>query len=127
MAKIEKAKVMRRAWAIYRAGLVVRFSRSAFAAALRQAWEDLRQPDAPVTPWEIIRRYAGMPRTLPRGEVIARLESALTVAQGRAAQYSRAAAPRSWSAAKHRSADLLRVANIAAILRAERAAAGLAA
>lgn len=127
MAKIDKANVMRRAWAIYRASLVVRFNRSAFAAALRQAWEDLRQPDAPVTPWEILRRYAGMPRTLPRGEVIARLESALTVAQGRAAQYSRAAAPRSWSAAKHRSADQLRVANITAILRAEKAAAGLAA
>jgi len=127
MAKISKSQVMKRAWAIYRTGLVVRFSRAAFAAALKQAWEDLKRPDAPVTPWEIIRKYAGMPRTLPRGEVIARLESALAVAQSQAAQYSRAAAPRSWSAAKHRSADLLRVANITAILRAERAAAGLAA
>ncbi|QRG05919.1 hypothetical protein EZH22_23320 [Xanthobacter dioxanivorans] len=127
MAKIAKSEVMRRAWRVYRLSLAVRFDRAAFADCLRQAWADLRQPDAPVTPWEVLQRYTVIPRTLPRGEVITRLESALRVAQGRAAQYARATAPRSWSAAKHRSADLIRVANIEAIVRAEKAAAGLAA
>lgn len=127
MAKIEKTQVMNRAWAIYRQSLAVCFSRAAFAACLRQAWADLRQPDAPVTPWEVLQRYTVMPRTLARAEVIARLESALRVAQGRAAQYARAAAPQSWSAAKHRSTDLMRVVNLEAIVAAEKAAAGLAA
>lgn len=127
MTKIAKSEVMSRAWSIYRLSLAVRFSRAAFAACLRRAWADLRQPEAPVTPWEVLQRYTVIPRTLPRAEVITRLESALRVAQGRAAQYARAAAPRSWSAAKHRSADLMRVANLTAILAAEKTAAGLAA
>ena len=123
MAHIEKAKLMHRAWALLRLSMQP-FARPAFAACLRQAWAEAKA--APVTPLDRLQRASAgivaITAGMARDEVIRRLEGALTVARSRAAQYSRAGAPRSSSAGKHRSTDLLRVANLEAILARETAA-----
>lgn len=116
--------IMRRAWSLLRQSMAP-YSRPAFAAHLRQAWHEAR--NAPVTPWGVLQRYVPVARGSDRAEVIRKLENALAEARSRAAKYSRAGAPSSWTAGKHRSNDLMRVANVEAILRAEKAAAGLAA
>ncbi|QRG07926.1 hypothetical protein EZH22_06065 [Xanthobacter dioxanivorans] len=116
--------IMRRAWSLLRQSMAP-YSRPAFAAHLRQAWHEAR--NAPVTDWAVLQRFIVVSRGAHRAEVISKLENALAVARGRTAQYRRVGAPTSWTAAKHRSSDLMRVANIEAILRAEKAAAGLAA
>ena len=121
MAKIEAAKVMRRAWGLFRLSMQ-RFSRTAFAGFLRQAWAEAK--DAPVTPYADIQRWAPVSFGASRKEVIRRVELALASARVRAARYSRAGEPRNWSAAKHRSADLLRVANLEALLATENAGRG---
>ncbi|MFG1206902.1 hypothetical protein [Xanthobacter flavus] len=116
--------IMRRAWALHRQSMAP-YSGPAFAAHLRQAWHEAR--NAPVTDRSILQRYIGISRGAHRAEVIGKLENALAEARSRSAKYSRAGAPASWSAGKHRSNDLMRVANLDAILRAEKAAVGLAA
>ncbi|MFS8037715.1 hypothetical protein ACI7BZ_12275 [Xanthobacter sp. AM11] len=116
--------IMRRAWSLLRQSMAP-YSRPAFAAHLRQAWHEAR--NAPVTPWDVLQRYIVVSRGAHRAEAIGKLEDALAVARSRSAQYSRAGAPASWSGSKHRSADLMRLANVEAILRTEKAAAGIAA
>ncbi|MEP9355995.1 hypothetical protein ABLE93_20670 [Xanthobacter sp. KR7-65] len=125
MTTIDRKSVMRRAWSLFRQSMALRFDRAAFAAHLRQAWAEARE--APVTAWPVLQRYVICHRGMSRAEIIARAELALATARSRFAGYSRAAAPRNWSAGKHRSADMMRVANLEAIVRAEKAAAGLAA
>ncbi|MFG1263633.1 hypothetical protein [Xanthobacter aminoxidans] len=116
--------IMRRAWSLLRQSMQP-YSRSAFAAHLRQAWHEAR--NAPATDWAVLQRYIVVSRGAHRAEVIGKLENALAEAGSRSAKYSRAGAPASWSAGKHRSNDLMRLANVEAILRAEKAAAGLVA
>lgn len=125
MAKIESSQVMRRAWSLFRQSMALRFDRAAFAGFLRQAWAEARE--APVTEWAVLQRYVICQKGMARGEIIARAETALAAARSLAAGYTRAGAPRDWYAAKKRSADIMRVANLEAIVRAEKAAAGLAA
>ncbi|WP_029555204.1 hypothetical protein [Xanthobacter sp. 91] len=121
---LNKSLLMRRAWALHRQSMAP-YSRAAFAAHLRQAWHEAR--NAPATDWAVLQRYIVVSRGAHRAEVIGKLENALAAARSRSAKYSRAASPASWSAGKHRSADLMRLANVEAILRTEKAAAGLAA
>lgn len=116
--------IMRRAWSLLRRSMTP-YSRPAFAAHLRQAWHEAR--NAPVTDWAVLQRYIVVSRGAHRAEVIGKLDNALAEARSRSAKYSRAGAPTSWTAGKHRSNDLMRVANVQAILRAEKAALGLAA
>lgn len=116
--------IMRRAWSLLRQSMAP-YSRPTFAAHLRQAWHEAR--NAPVTDWAVLQRYIVVSRGAHRAEVIGKLENALAEARSRSAKYSRASAPTSWSAGKHRSNDLMRVANVEAILRAEKAALGLVA
>ena len=116
--------IMRRAWSLLRQSMAP-YSLPAFAAYLRQAWHEAR--NAPVTDWAVLQRYIVVSRGAHRAEVIRKLENALAEARSRSAKYSRAGAPTSWTAGKHRSNDLMRVANVEAILRAEKAAAGIAA
>lgn len=121
---LNKSLLMRRAWSLLRQSMAP-YSRPAFAAHLRQAWHEAR--NAPVTDWAVLQRYIVVSRGAHRAEVIRKLENALAEARSRAAKYSRAGAPTSWTAGKHRSSDLMRVANVEAILRAEKAAAGITA
>lgn len=116
--------IMRRAWSLLRQSLQP-YSRPAFAAHLRQAWREAR--NAPVTDWVVLQRYIAVSRGAHRAEVIGKLENALAEARSRSAQYSRAGATASWTAGKHRSADLMRAANVEVILRAEKDAASLSA
>ena len=101
---------MRRAWALLRLSMQP-FARPAFADCLRQAWAEAKA--APVTPLDRLQRASAgigaITAGMARDEVIRRLEGALTVARSRAAQYSRAGAPRNWSEGKHRSAETLPV------------------
>lgn len=121
---LNKSLLMRRAWALHRQSMAP-YSRPAFAAHLRQAWQEAR--NAPVTDWAVLQRYIVVSRGAHRAEVIRKLENALAEARSRSAKYIRAGAPTSWSAGKHRCNDLMRAANVEAILRAEKAAAGIAA
>jgi hypothetical protein len=116
--------LMRRAWALHRQSIQP-FRPPAFAAHLRQAWHEAR--NAPVMDWAVLQRYIAVSRGAHRAEVIGKLESALAEARSRSATYCWARAPSSRSAGKHRSNDLLRVANLEAILRTEKAAVGLTA
>ena len=124
MAKIDRKMVMRRAWSLFHQSMALRFDRAAFAACLRQAWADAKE--APVTPYATLQRYAMVRFGAGRTEIIAKLEIALVSAQARARRYDNAAEPANWRAAKFRSADIMRAANIESILRTERRAAGLA-
>lgn len=109
--------VMRRAWSLFRQSMQ-RFSRSAFGACLRQAWVEAR--NTPVNSWEVLLRAGALiGRGMGRDEVIQRLEAALRVARGKVAQYRRAGEPRDWATARYRSNDLMRVANIEAVLERE--------
>ncbi|WP_374254144.1 hypothetical protein [Xanthobacter sp.] len=121
---LNKSLLMCRAWALHRQSTAP-YSRPAFAAHLRQAWHEAR--NAPETDWAVLQRYIVISRGAHRAEVIGKLENALAEARSRSAQYSRAGAAASWSGSKHRSNDLMRLANVEAILRTEKAAAGLAA
>lgn len=120
MVKIDRSSVMKRAWTIFRLSMQ-RFSRPAFGAALRQAWTEAK--NAPVNSWDaLMRSGAILIRGMPRSEVIARLDAALKVARANAARYSRAGAPRDWATARYRSNDIMRVANLEALLARELAA-----
>ncbi|MBB6307139.1 hypothetical protein [Xanthobacter tagetidis] len=121
MAKIDTAKVMRRAWGLFRTSMQ-RFSRAVFAGFLRQAWAEAK--DAPVTPYAYMQRWAAVPFGASRTQAIRIITSALECARVRAARYSRAGEPCNWSAAKHRSADIMRVAGLEALLAAETAGRG---
>lgn len=117
---MSRQAVMRRAWSLFRQSMQ-RFSRPAFGACLWQAWSEAR--DAPVNSWEDLQRVsAHIGRGMGREEVIRRLESALWVARGKVAQYRRAGEPRDWATARYRSSDLMRVANLEAVLGREVAA-----
>lgn len=124
MRSFNLSLIMRRAWSLFRQSMAP-YGRPAFASCLRQAWNEAR--NAPVTPWDMLQRFVSVPRGAHRVVVIRQAELALASARARMARYSRAGAPANWSAAKHRSADLMRVANLKAIVAAEKAAAGLAA
>lgn len=115
--------LMRRAWSLLRQSMAP-YSRTAFATHLRQAWHEAR--NAPVTPWEVLQRFLFVERGTSRVEVIRRAELALASAHSRAAMYRRVGAPRDAYQAKHRSADIQRVAALEHIVAAEKAAAGLA-
>lgn len=125
MTTISKKDVMRRAWSLFRQSMVLRFDRAAFAAHLRQAWEEVR--NAPVTPWAVLQRYVSVPRGTHRAEVIRRAECALNAARITAARYRNAPEPRDAYAARKRSADIQRLAALESIVAEEKAAAGIAA
>ena len=111
---------MKRAWTIFRMSMQ-RFNRPAFGAALRQAWTEAK--NAPVNSWDaLMRSGAILMRGMPRSEVIQRLDAALKVARANAARYSRAGTPRDWATARYRSNDIMRVANLEALLARELAA-----
>lgn len=116
--------IMRRAWSLLRLSMAP-FSRPAFSAHLRQAWEEAR--NAPVTPWEVLQRYVSVPRGCHRAEVIRRAEHALNAARITAARYRTAPEPRDAYAARKRSADIQRLNALELIVRDEKAAAGIAA
>lgn len=114
---IDRSTVMRRAWSLTRQAMQP-FSRPLFAACLRQAWTEAR--NAPVNSWDdLLRAGAHIGRGMGRDEVIQRLQGALRVAKGKAAQYRRAGEPRDWATARYRSNDLMRVANLEAVLARE--------
>ncbi len=114
-----KSQIMRRAWSLFRQSLA-RFSRSAFGACLRRAWHEAK--NAPVTPLATLRAVMGCEEGLGRDAVIERLTLARNCARSQAARYRNAGRPVSWSAAKHRSADVCRLGSIEFILAREIAA-----
>ncbi|MFG1277874.1 hypothetical protein [Xanthobacter autotrophicus] len=121
---LNKSLLMRRAWSLLRQSMAP-YSRAAFAARLRQAWEEAR--NAPVTDWAVLQRYVSVPRGCHRAEVIRRAECALNAARITAARYRNAPEPRDAYAARKRSADIQRLNALELIVRDEKAAAGIAA
>lgn len=121
MPTINRKMVMGRAWSLLRQSMALRFDRATFADCLRRAWAEAK--DAPVTAYAILQRRASVPLGAGRADVIHRLELALAAARARAALYRGAGAAATWSAAKHRSADFMRVANLESLIAAERSAA----
>lgn len=124
MCALSRSQIMRRAWSLLRQSMAP-YSRPAFAAHLRQAWEEAR--NSPVTPWEVLQRYVSVPRGCHRAEVIRRAEFALNAARITAARYRNAPEPRDAYAARKRSADIQRLNALELIVRDEKAAAGIAA
>lgn len=111
--------LMRRAWSLLRQSMQP-FSRGLFGTCLRRAWAEAKS--APVTPYATLQRVAVVPFGAGRDEAIRNLELARDAAKARLGLYRHAFDPASWSAAKHRSADICRLGNIEAILAREVAA-----
>ncbi|OYW61977.1 MAG: hypothetical protein B7Z30_00575 [Rhizobiales bacterium 12-68-15] len=113
---MSKRSLMRRAWHLFRQSMA-RFSRPAFGACLRRAWDEAK--NAPVTPLATIRAVMGCAEGIGRDELIQRLTMARTCARAQVARYRNAGRPSNWSAGKHRSADMCRLASIEMILTRE--------